>query len=495
MSTTTESVVLKQCRFCLEFGEVGFVAPCACSGSAKYVHELCLARWRNESQRGRKVCGVCGTTWTIPAPPRIREFFVRTVRTAGRYQTGPPIENEGEVRSLIGTGSVIAQTSERALQFDQQLRESWTAPHLQAWSHQQQQQDQQQVRPQLRRRRRRMAFVDRENGGESNNSIRNLVAAVVRARSLQHWHRSVFVILYVGRGAASDGSDSVIACNLTRPMRSFSDDDGAVDGRRHDDSEAAEQDTGSRRGRRLSWLRSTIRLLRNPHSDSSSSSSSDEDLERESWREMRRAARAVRDLRGLGIDVKHFRGGPVDRDKPLGLIILREPEIARGGARPDAPAVAGVDVEPWTCADLPDSYRAFVGSVPDLAQCARLYSARGWSGTALCFAGIAVWSSDQLVAEIARRSWTLSRGSTQNILSETGHSLWNILLRGEATRNPEASSSVPDRFDSYHPYFDFLHTLTSQQQQQHDRISTHLPADEDRPATTSLDENQQSASL
>lgn len=45
------------CRYCLEEGTTGYVAPCACSGTHKWVHETCLMRWR---RNGSTRCEVCG---------------------------------------------------------------------------------------------------------------------------------------------------------------------------------------------------------------------------------------------------------------------------------------------------------------------------------------------------------------------------------------------------------------------------------------------------
>ncbi|RZC43890.1 hypothetical protein C5167_036847 [Papaver somniferum] len=36
-----------QCRICLETDERGFIAPCMCKGTAKYVHRECLDQWRS----------------------------------------------------------------------------------------------------------------------------------------------------------------------------------------------------------------------------------------------------------------------------------------------------------------------------------------------------------------------------------------------------------------------------------------------------------------
>ena len=37
----------KQCRVCLEHNNIGdLIAPCRCSGTMRYIHRMCLNRWR-----------------------------------------------------------------------------------------------------------------------------------------------------------------------------------------------------------------------------------------------------------------------------------------------------------------------------------------------------------------------------------------------------------------------------------------------------------------
>ena len=53
----------KMCRVCLEGEENGpLVQPCACRGSAKFIHKACLERWRRTSPKQDAVyrCGQCG---------------------------------------------------------------------------------------------------------------------------------------------------------------------------------------------------------------------------------------------------------------------------------------------------------------------------------------------------------------------------------------------------------------------------------------------------
>ena len=58
---------LPQCRICLEGGE-GLVSPCGCNGTARYVHEACLSRYRRMFRRmdvRRVRCSVCKVDYTV----------------------------------------------------------------------------------------------------------------------------------------------------------------------------------------------------------------------------------------------------------------------------------------------------------------------------------------------------------------------------------------------------------------------------------------------
>jgi E3 ubiquitin-protein ligase DOA10 len=58
-----------QCRICFEdtvTDKNRLIDPCACSGSSKYIHELCLAYWiRMDPEKNREECPVCKTTYRI----------------------------------------------------------------------------------------------------------------------------------------------------------------------------------------------------------------------------------------------------------------------------------------------------------------------------------------------------------------------------------------------------------------------------------------------
>ena len=57
-------------------------------------------------------------------------------------------------------------------------------------------------------------------------TMASLMAAVLRARAQRHWHKGCFVVLFVGAKSGSDGSDAIVAANLTREVRVLGDDQG-----------------------------------------------------------------------------------------------------------------------------------------------------------------------------------------------------------------------------------------------------------------------------
>ena len=65
------------CRFCFE--ERGdLVSPCACAGTAGYVHVECLRRWQKVSLQSHgteeSACRVCGETFTLPKAPALQRL-------------------------------------------------------------------------------------------------------------------------------------------------------------------------------------------------------------------------------------------------------------------------------------------------------------------------------------------------------------------------------------------------------------------------------------
>ena len=100
------------------------------------------------------------------------------------------------------------------------------------------------------------------------------------------------------------------------------------------------------------------------------------------------------------------------------------------------------DVVPWRpgC-DGDDAKRAFVGAVPLVARCARFFREAGWALEALVWSGCAVWSTDQLLAEVSRGSWALSPSKWSDASAAAdSRGLWGDVVAREAALLPPESA-------------------------------------------------------
>ena len=175
--TTAEDAVPRvagQCRFCLhEESAAVLVAPCGCEGTAVAVHPTCLVRWQ-QARPDRAACEVCRQPWRLPLPPTLRKCWVRNMETNLRYQhtDAGTVTAELRVRLLqrMRVGTLIVQTPRRAAEAE----------------------------------------------GAPAASQRDIVGMLLAMRQSMHWLRGVFVIVHHGHGDAADGSDTLVALNLTR---------------------------------------------------------------------------------------------------------------------------------------------------------------------------------------------------------------------------------------------------------------------------------------
>lgn len=55
----------RACRICLEGEEGEMIAPCACSGSIKWVHRACLDKWRCKSEEAFTKCPNCKSVYQL----------------------------------------------------------------------------------------------------------------------------------------------------------------------------------------------------------------------------------------------------------------------------------------------------------------------------------------------------------------------------------------------------------------------------------------------
>ena len=73
IATAEEMAEGIMCRFCFDDSSTEkLIAPCGCTGSAKWVHQTCLIKWQKASMRAysghESVCSVCNVTYALPPP-------------------------------------------------------------------------------------------------------------------------------------------------------------------------------------------------------------------------------------------------------------------------------------------------------------------------------------------------------------------------------------------------------------------------------------------
>jgi len=182
------------CRFCLEpeaepppapavesndeADEI--IAPCRCEGSSKWVHTRCLQRWQCEIHDARaRICQVCQSHFSLQ-PSATRPSILRTTSTNPHYDRAAvgmlPPGRANALLDLMRAGNLILQSPAQA------QRSDTMASHL----------------------------------GNASDPMTAIVQAILRSRS-EHWLRGVYLILHREPDRASDGTDIVVAVNVTRP--------------------------------------------------------------------------------------------------------------------------------------------------------------------------------------------------------------------------------------------------------------------------------------
>ena len=69
------------------------------------------------------------------------------------------------------------------------------------------------------------------------------------------------------------------------------------------------------------------------------------------------------------------------------------------------------------------------------AHAARLFVARGWAAEVLVWSGVAVWSADQLLAEISRGSWVLAPAAWGDASASSETAWRDVVARRGTTRD------------------------------------------------------------
>ena len=65
----------KCCRICLSNdieANDSFISPCKCKGTVRYVHVLCLERWRASRPDGEPICSICKSSYSGAAARKLK---------------------------------------------------------------------------------------------------------------------------------------------------------------------------------------------------------------------------------------------------------------------------------------------------------------------------------------------------------------------------------------------------------------------------------------
>ena len=101
----------KRCRLCLEGEEDGpLVQPCACRGSAKFIHKHCLERWRRTGPKEDAAyrCGQCKDGYRDALSLELLGARLQAERTNGEFRSSSTLgtlaselHSQGKAEPLI----------------------------------------------------------------------------------------------------------------------------------------------------------------------------------------------------------------------------------------------------------------------------------------------------------------------------------------------------------------------------------------------------------
>ena len=137
----------RACRFCLVAEDDvdasgaplvrgALAAPCACSGTQKWVHVQCLRQWQHVSVRGgarRASCAVCGRRYRVPRR-HARESAKRTLSRWFSPRAADRVASYKRAWWQMATNTVLAQEGVPRLGTPAQLAAVLAATELRIWA-------------------------------------------------------------------------------------------------------------------------------------------------------------------------------------------------------------------------------------------------------------------------------------------------------------------------------------------------------------------------
>jgi len=203
----------EQCRFCLEESPVEeLIAPCKCEGTGRFVHAVCLRRWQREvaSDERAAICQVCRTTFSLSPPPPPKRIGSVAYDLSHQLLAADDPEPGGGGRLGGSALPPIFDAVRTNPRYDRAVAQ--TLPGL--------------LRERMRRclspgclvlqtpaRAAAEAPQQRQPRHGGGDHVLALFEAVLVAR-MAHWHRGVFLLGAMWHGQASDGSDALLGVNL-----------------------------------------------------------------------------------------------------------------------------------------------------------------------------------------------------------------------------------------------------------------------------------------
>eukprot|EP00667_Euglena_gracilis_P012996 EG_transcript_13368 len=371
----------RTCRFCLEpgppdpgAGEAGegeedaVIAPCRCEGSSKWVHVRCLQRWQCEVYDARaRVCQVCRAPFSLQ-PSASRPSILRTTPTNTNYDRSAA---QALCPTRVAALLALMQPGHVIVQTPTQAER---------------------------------ARLELASPRVAPDTLLDVLQAVLRSR-LQHWHRGVFLIVHREPQRALDQTDIIVAVNVTRHVPDPPTSEAA--------SLAARPAVRTRflnggpcgTDRPLCVL--ALQLV---------DATSDPAFPAPPTNVFR-----------LGADPSP--NAPAARTRQTGDGAVPPPASHPAAAEPD-PGMEGAAAPPDGAARPLAVYAGEVGAVLPWLAALEEGPAR-YEVDALWVTGYAVWSTQQLLCEVARGSWGLCAADPRAVLPGRP-GLWDALWRAGA---------------------------------------------------------------
>mmetsp|Transcript_129865 Transcript_129865/g.376004 ORF Transcript_129865/g.376004 Transcript_129865/m.376004 type:complete len:603 (+) Transcript_129865:95-1903(+) len=410
----------RACRYCFEGEESGtLISPCRCAGGQKWVHLSCLRRWQRgvlvsqpthpdlyDDDIRHRVCNVCKAPYTCRPPTRLELM---------QSFTGAELAALVDIGCVIGASQGFSQELQRqvgalpeplkeaivetnwidgAFLIVQVVEDKDAVVHLRIHTNDDFEEFVSQLTEdwcwQMRGRSMRLLFVDRLQGAADAGVPREQTLKAIRGLAE---HRLPLTLKLEAVDGTDCGEDGVVAVNLTQPI---------------------EIATGMGHVRRRHRFQAAVA----------------------------KALPEGKTFKGVGVEVRHFRGGPCQKDSVAAALVISDPSVyethfalttalsrayelagsatlghhdgdeVRGESAPSAKRLRTESGAAVSSTAPPGSEGgAMPSSSPSPSASAPAHPIR-----VHVFWGSAGWSRCQLMGEIASGSWGLCKVTPQDVV-------------------------------------------------------------------------------